>query len=55
MDNVKSILTLLTNKVIANSISFKVVPNKLKLGVYEMLKDTENEHLVGEYEPPTTQ
>lgn len=54
MDNIKSILTLLTNKVISNSLSFEVIPNKLKSGVYEMLRDTEKEHLAGDYEPPTT-
>ncbi|MGE7121789.1 hypothetical protein ACQKIC_16355 [Peribacillus sp. NPDC046944] len=42
-------------RVILGKTEFNDVPSTLKPGVYENLKDSGVEFLVGEYQPPTAE
>lgn len=44
---------LFAQRVILGKTAFEEVPNSLKPGVYEHLKDSGVEFLAGDYQPPT--
>ncbi|MED3549948.1 hypothetical protein [Cytobacillus praedii] len=44
---------LFAQRVILGKTDFKDVPSSLQPGVYEHLKDSGVEFLVGDYQPPT--
>lgn len=44
---------LFAQRVILGKTAFEDVPNSLKPGVYEHLKDSGVEFLAGDYQPPT--
>lgn len=46
---------LLAQRVILGKTEFSEVPNSLKPGVYEHLKDSGVEFLAGDYVPPTAE
>lgn len=45
---------LFAQRVILEKTAFEEVPNSLKPGVYEHLKDSGVEFLAGDYQPPET-